>query len=147
MGQNPGVAHRALVQARNLAIYSIVLGCVSFVICIGYTYSFVTLLGTDQEGENPVLWAWVITATVAALPANVGCIAVCSTILALYDRSPYASSLGGWGGSAGTTIVRVVTEAEAQELRMGVRPYHVEGSVPGFDLVALPKRESVLKFR
>ena len=96
---------------------------------------------------------WAITAFVASLPANLGCIAGCAAFLALYDRHVPAFTVptGTAGAGAGSgvvglpphmgapTIVRIVTEAEATQMRMAAQPPPTVGSVPGFDLVAVPR--------
>ena len=96
---------------------------------------------------------WAITAFVASLPANLGCIAGCAAVLALYDRHVPAFTVptGTAGAGAGSgvvglpphmgapTIVRIVTEAEATQMRMAAQPPPTVGSVPGFDLVAVPR--------
>ena len=96
---------------------------------------------------------WAIAAFVASLPANLGCIAGCATFLALYDRhvpdiTVPTGTAGAWASSGGVglpphmgtpTIVRIVTEAEAAQMRMAAQPPPTVGSVPGFDLVAVPR--------
>jgi len=146
------MAAMAAPAAIVLASLGVLVGAIYTPIIVEYA---VPELDKARNGAPSRTLTWLITAFVASLPANLGCIAGCAAFLALYDRHVPTFTVPSGGGSASAgggsgqfslpphigapTIVRIVTEAEAAQMRMAAQPPHAVGSVPGFDLVAVPR--------
>ena len=71
-------------------------------------------LDNARNGAPSRTLTWAISAFIASMPANLGCIAGCAAFLALYDR-------------------------HVPQMRMAAQPPPAVGPVPGFDLVAVPR--------
>jgi hypothetical protein len=92
--------------------------------------------GTDHLCTSTEIWWSSINQ--ASFPTSIACLAVSATFLGFYESYVPLLAPTTAPSSGAVTVVRVVTAAEAAELRMAARAPDVRGVVPGFELVALP---------